>query len=395
MVDSRLESLKELPHSALAKRGLEWFAQGDNHDYLAQEAIGVSAREVSAYSQAAAALYNLLLRTAQAVHAQALWKNAGVPENAVEAVAWSMRREWGNHLIGRFDFAGGLEGLPLRLIEFNADTLSLMPETETIQSLCTGQLRGSRPTWAALREAMARKWAQILRQHPGREPALLLIGLGHEEDWLNLDVVEMAARQAGFTEVHRAPLEEVIFSPDEGVFLEIEQDAYLRYDFVFKMVPWDFIAHEEPELMDILTQIITRELCVVFNPAYSLLLQSKALLTLPAELGLQHPALLRCSWDKGAFTGQRFAAKPIFGRTGDNVSLFDGSPQPIAQNAGDFPSGPFVYQELAPFNTDSDGARYQPSVFMSGEEACGLGIRRQEGLIVDDDAEFISHFITD
>jgi glutathionylspermidine synthase len=397
MVDNRLEETGRPNLKQLRKRGLEWFAEGDNYDYFASELLYLEDRELSRFSQAAGELYDRLLLAAKKVGEQGLWKAAGIPANAVEAVDYSLRREWGNHLVGRFDFAGGLEDIPLKMLEFNGDTLSLMPETLSIQGMMLEQLprseRKNARQWNHLRTALVKGWQKLLNRYSDRPATLLLMGLGHEEDWLNLDVIEMAAKQAGFQEVHRAPLEEVIFSEEEGIFLEIEPEEYLRYDFVFKMVPWEFIAYEEPELMGLLTQIIKRDLCVVLNPAYSMLLQSKALLPLLDELGIAHPALLKASRNPGDFPDQRYAEKPIYGRTGDNVRLFDGSPSPVADNPGDFGHFPKMYQELAMFNIDSDGDRYQPSVFVAGGEACALCFRRQDDLIVDDDAEFVGHYL--
>jgi glutathionylspermidine synthase len=160
------------------------------------------------------------------------------------------------------------------------------------------------------------------------------------------------------------------------------------------MAPWEFIAYEEPELMGLLTQIIKRDLCVILNPAYSMLLQSKALLPLLGELGGLHPAMLKATRSAADFPNQRYAEKPIYGRTGDNLRLFDGTSQPVAENDGDYGHLPRIYQELAPFNVDSDGDRYQPSVYIAGGEACALCFRRQDGLIVDDDAEFVGHYVT-
>ncbi|NBC07410.1 MAG: glutathionylspermidine synthase family protein [Bacteroidetes bacterium] len=397
MVDDRLEETGPPNLKQLRKRGLEWFAEGENHDYFAPEMLYLEDRELSAYSQAAGDLYDRLLLAAKKVGEPELFKAAGIPQNAVEAVAHSLRREWGNHLVGRFDFAGGLDEVPLKMLEFNADTLSLMPETLSVQSLQFEQLprserKGTRQ-WNKLLPALTKGWQKLLNRYTGRPATLLLIGLGHEEDWLNLDVIEMAAQKAGFEEVHRAPLEEVIFSEEEGVFLEIAPDEYLRYDFVFKMAPWDFIAYEEPELMGLLTQIIKRDLCVVLNPAYSMLLQSKGLLPLLKELKIDHPAILRASTSAADFPDNRYVEKPIYGRTGDNIRLFDGQPAAAAENPGDYGGLPKIYQELALFNIDSDGDRYQPSVFVAGGEACALCFRRQDSLIVDDDAEFVGHYL--
>jgi glutathionylspermidine synthase len=283
------------------------------------------------------------------------------------------------------------------MLEFNGDTLSLMPETASIQTQLLEQLprreRKSAGQWNHLRAGLVKGLLQVLQRYPSKPANLLLIGLGHEEDWLNLDLIEMAAKQAGFQEVHRAPLAEVTFSEEEGIFLEIEPGEFLRCDFIFKMVPWEFIAYDEPELMDILTQIQQRDLAVMLNPAYSMLLQSKALLPLLDELGIHHPALLKASRQASAFPALRYAEKPIFGRTGDNVRLFDGSPQAVASNDGDFGHLPMIYQELASFNLDNAGARYQPSIFIANGQACALCFRRQNGLIVDDDAAFVGHYV--
>ena len=40
-----------------------------------------------------------------------------------------MTSNW--HLYGRFDLSGGLDGKPIKLIEFNADTATCIPETAT------------------------------------------------------------------------------------------------------------------------------------------------------------------------------------------------------------------------------------------------------------------------
>lgn len=398
MVDDRLTETGGPSLSYLRKRGLEWFAEGENHDYFAPELLRVSDAEVKAFSQSAKELYDRLLLAAKKVGEQGLWKAAGIPANAVEAVEHSLKREWGNHLVSRFDFAGGLDEFPLKMLELNADTLSLLPETLSIQPHLMEQLpRSERKVarqWNHLKTGLAKQLKMLLQRYPNKPANLLLIGLGHEEDWLNLDVIEMAAKQAGFQEVHRALLEEVTFSEDEGIFLEVEPEHFLQYDFVFKMVPWDMIAYDEPELMDLLTQIIKRELAIIINPAYSMVLQSKALLPLMEEMGMNHhPAWLKAGRSAAAFPDLRYAEKPIYGRTGDNVRLFDGSSAPVAANEGDFAGLPMMYQALAPFNIDSDGDRYQASVFMTGDEPCALCFRRQDGLIIDDDAEFVGHYV--
>ena len=55
---------------------------------------------------------------------------------------------------------------------------------------------------------------------------------------------------------------------------------------------------------------------------------------------------------------------------------------------------PVIYQELASFSTDTEGYRYQASVFYT-DHPCSLCFRRQDDLIIDDDAEFIAHTISE
>jgi len=123
-----------------------------------------------------------------------------------------------------------------------------------------------------------------------------------------------------------------------------------------------------------------------------MLLQSKALLKFMYDLSPEHPFLLKASLNKEDFPDRKFVRKPINGRMGENISFHDGSDQPTYKTDGDYAASPPLYQELAPFNIDMEGHRYQPSVFWTGE-ASGLCFRRQDDLVIDDDAEFVGHVV--
>ena len=399
MVDNRLIEAGRPAPRFLRKHGLGWFAEGDNEDYFAPELLSVTEAELEHFRAQAASLYELARRAARHVGERQRWADAGIPDNAVELVEHSLRTETELHLAGRFDFAGGLDGIPLKLLEFNADTFSLAPETATVMphqlELLPRQYRQSARQYNNLLSGLVHSFRRILNHRPNRHPSLLLSGMGHEEDWLNIELIAMAARQAGFQDVQMMALEKVIFSEDDGIFIELGHEEYQQFDFWFKMVPWDFIAFEEPELMGLLTKIVKRELAVVLNPAWSMLLQSKALLPIMQELAPTHPALLRASLNREDMPyGSNYVAKPIFGRTGDNVSVIQNG-RPVQANDGDYGEFPMVYQESARSAQDEDGDRYQPSIFCAGSEPCALCLRRQDGWIVDDDAEFVGHVIRD
>lgn len=336
-------------------------------------------------------LHRAAVEAARFIAEKNKWKEAGIPENAIPLIKYSLQNEIGDFLVGRFDFAGGYENVPIKFLEYNADTCSLMPETATIQELhyLQEQKKLHGEPFHNLVSGLVRKLKMIRQKNPDQEPFLLVSTLGHDDDRLNLEVIMKAGKEAGF-EVRYAPLEEVIFSEEEGIFVEEKNGEYARYDFWFKLIPWDFIAFEEPELMRLLTEIVTKNLAVVMNPAFSMLLQCKSIAKYMYDLNPNDPLLLRTSFDKSEFIDGHYVQKPIFGRMGENIAFYQGNASPTEKTEGDYGNYNPIYQEIAQFNIDSEEHRYQPSIYFTNFP-CGMAIRRQDDLIIDDDAEFVGH----
>jgi len=393
-VDSRIVSVRPLDAVIVKDLELEWLTTGENEEYLSNEFLQMTTKEVDALREASEISYRILLKAAEHAVKQGEWKLLGIPPHAIDLVKYSLANEMDTHLLGRFDFSGGMDGVPIKLLEINADTCSLLAETAYIQEQQWKEeeekLGGS--PYNPLIEELIERFRRIINQNPDRDPTLLISTLGYEEDWINADVVAEAAREAGFEEVESAILERVIFSPEEGIFLEEEDGAFVRYDFWYKFIPWDFIAYEEPNLFDDLERLIIDKKVVVLNPAYTMLLQSKALLKYAYDLYPENPYLLKTTFSAADFPDFKYVAKPIYGRMGENISFYDGKPEPIYKTEGDYDDLPVVYQELAPFNFDLEGHRYQPSIFWTGMTA-GLCFRRQDDLVIDDDAEFVGHIV--
>ena len=396
MVDDRLVPATIPTAKFLKKNALSWFLEDENQDYFVPEMLTVSPDEVANFKSAATDLYRLAMTAADYIAARGLWQEAGIPEVAVPLIRHSLAEERQLHVLGRFDFAGGLGMAPLKMLEFNADTCSLLPETDLVQGWQKDQL-GYRyrkhGQFNELMPEMVRHFRRILEQYPEKEPALLLSSMGHEEDWLNLDVVALAAKTAGFADVQQMVLDKVIFSAEEGIFIEIGPDNYRRYDFWFKMIPWEFMAYDEPELTGLLTEIVRRDLAVVLNPAFTMLLQSKAIMKFMYDLEPHHPHILPTTLTRSQLASGNYVRKPIFGRTGENVAMYRGGNQPVASNEGDYGSFPPVFQGLAELDQDEDGDIYQPSIYWSGKPSA-LCFRRQDELLIDDDAEFVGHLVS-
>jgi len=393
-VDNRLIYTEGLFSNVLKREGLNWLQDGENEDYLSHVFVRISPKEIDAFKKAADELTDLGIKAAKYIAKNELWEAAGIPENAIAIVAYSLKQEVEFHLLNRFDFAGGIDGIPIKLLEFNADTCSLMPESTIVQveHYIQEQYKLSNPPYIDLVNSLAEHFEKIIRLNPKKDKTLLVSTLEHEEDLLNVEVIVKAAEKAGFAEVQLMPLDKIIFAPDDGIFIELGPENYRRYDFFYKFIPWEFIAYEEPELMDILTNIVTNNLGIVLNPAWTMLLQSKAIAKFMYDLQPDNSYLLKTTFNAADFPDNRYVSKPIFGRMGENIAYHDGDAQPTYETEGDYEDFDKVYQEIARFNIDRKEHRYQPSLFYT-HESCGIAIRRQDDLIIDDDAEFVGHTV--
>lgn len=387
-MNNRLIDAPVLPKKFIKKYGFQYFTEGENKDYLADELLGIHTSEETAICTAGETAFELLKRAARKIAFDAsLLSQCGIPETAGELLRWSMDNEEHDFLIGRFDFAGGLEGQPVKLLEFNADTCSLLIETAFLQPeiLKTARKEGVRNE---LLESLAENIRRIDRNS---EQHLLLTDLGFPEDQLSASVIGRAAQQAGITDLMSRPLEELIFEPNDAVLIDIGAGQAKAYGLAYKAFPWDFILFEEPELWDILSELIMNGHIKMLNPAWSMLMQCKGVLAVAWQENPNHPLLLETTWSKETLRSRQFVQKPIWGRMGENVSMFHSPNYPTATTEGDYADSPMIYQQLANFSQDADEHRYQVSSFYTNR-SCAISVRRQDDLIMDDDAEFVSSF---
>jgi glutathionylspermidine synthase len=77
----------------------------------------------------------MYVQAGQYVIDRKLYAELDIPPSLVEMIETSWEDDSHFHLLGRFDLAGGLDGLPIKLIEFNADTPSLIFEVALVQWL--------------------------------------------------------------------------------------------------------------------------------------------------------------------------------------------------------------------------------------------------------------------
>ena len=391
-VSNRLYEFKAPAYKFWKKRDLSYYAEPDM-EYLCDEMLCISEIEVKEYSRACDLLYGMYEKAAQHVIDNDLWALLGIPDNAIEIIkiSWE-KRALNPHLYGRFDLAGIINGAPAKLIEFNADTATVMPETAIIQEeqLRKAKIKGA-TQFNELSTRLAERFQEIQKVHPTKSNNILLSHMGHEEDILNLDIVLNAAKAAGLN-TQRAILERVIFSPEEGIFVQTGKEEYTQFDYWFKLVPWEFIAYEEPDLMKTLTEIVKNDLAVILNPAYTMIYQSKAIMKILWDLYPNHYLLLKTSFSREDFKNRLYVKKSFFGREGENISVFTYGDKVLEENDGDYGNYPSIYQEFVELPMDRDDEIYQAGIYYTNK-AAAISYRRRDGLITDEDSEFIGHYI--
>ncbi len=388
-----IEKVKPLSKEFLESIGFYWHTDADKTSYVADELVLVSNDEVEAYYEAANELYDMFAEAGQYVIDNNLFHELNIPFNLVELIknSWSNDVHW--HLYGRFDFAGGVDGKPIKRLEFNADTPTSLYETAIIQWAMLkangmDEAKQFNTVFEALKENFKRlvvlggNTEDFAKYYDGWKILFSSIR-GNIEDENTTRLLQSAANEAGF-HTDFAYVDEVGFSGSEGIFKGDE-----NFEFWFKLVPWENIAIEEGDLALLLDEIVQEQRAIILNPAYTLLFQSKAFMKVLWDLFPNHPLLLETSYEP--LKGKKQVEKRAFGREGANTVIYNADMSIMAKIEGEYGNFKAIYQEYVELPKDSEGKSYQAGVFFA-YEGCGLGFRRG-GLIMENFSKFVGHRI--
>lgn len=390
----KLEKLKPLSDKYLESIGFVWHTDSDNSSYVSDEIVVISEDEANAYYEATNELYDMFAQAGQYVIDNDLFHELNIPFNLVEIIKESWENEVHWHLYSRFDLAGGIDGKPIKLIEFNADTPTSLFETAIIQwAMLKANNLDEASQFNNLYEALKDNFKRIItldsdiekfeEHYAGLGWKILFSSISSSSEDINTTkLLQHIASEAGFNTDFEF-IENVQFN-DEGIYKDDE-----LFEFWFKLIPWENIAIEESELALILTEIITNQKAIIFNPAYTLMFQSKGFMKVLWDLYPNHPLLLETSFEP--LVGKKQVEKRCFGREGANVKIINSDQSIDEQTSGDYEGHKAIYQEYVEFPKDISGNSYQAGVFYA-YEACGLGFRRG-GKILNNMSKFVGHII--
>jgi glutathionylspermidine synthase len=375
--------------------GLAWHTDEDGTNYIDNEMVVVSPQEADAYYEAANTLYDMYVEAAQYVIDNNLFHEIGIPFNLVDIIKASWENDVHWHLYGRFDLAGGLDGEPIKLIEFNADTPTGLYETAVIQwAMLASNGLDEESQFNTVAEAITANFKRLLmldgdieefeKYYDGWKILFSSIA-GNAEEETTVKFLQQCAIEAGWNTKFEH-LDDVGFDSEKGIF-DLNDESF---EYWFKLFPWEDIALNENELPLMLNNIVDNQLAIILNPAYTLLFQSKGLLKVLYDLFPDSPYLLQT--DDKPLEGKKYVEKKVFGREGANVTIYDENSDIIEKCYGEYAEYSSIYQEFVAFNKDEQGSIYQAGLFFA-YEGCGLGFRKSDSLIINNTSKFVGHII--
>ena len=389
-----LQKLKPLTDEYLESIGFIWHTDSDNSSYVSDEIVVISEDEANAFYEATNELYDMFAQAGQYVIDNDLFHEINIPFNLVEMIKESWENDVHWHLYSRFDLAGGIDGKPIKMIEFNADTPTSLFETAIIQwAMLKANGLDEASQFNNIYDALKDNFKRIITLDTDVEKfeeyyanlgwKILFSSISSSSEDINTTkLLEHIANEAGFNTDFEF-IENVQFS-DDGIFKDEES-----FEFWFKLIPWENIAIEESELALILTEIIKEKRAIIFNPAYSLMFQSKGFMKILWDLYPNHPLLLETSFEP--LENKKQVEKRCFGREGANTKIINSDGSIDVETSGDYEGHKAIYQEYVELPTDKDGNSYQAGVFFA-YEACGLGFRKGSK-ILNNMSKFVGHIV--
>ncbi len=373
--------------------GFSWHTDKDGSNYLVDKIVKIREVDAMAFYEASNELYDMFVEAGDYIIENNLLDEIGIAFNLKEIVKLSWENDVHWHLYGRFDFAGGVDGVPLKLLEFNADTPTSLIETSLIQwAVLKREGLDEEKQFNNIHNALIENFKRLVTLEESVDKfseyyegwkILFSCVKGYEEDENTTLYLKSIAEQAGFI-CEFAYIDEIEFD-ENGIYFNEEE-----YEYLFKLIPWEDIAIEEGELASLLTRLVENKKAIILNPAYTLMFQSKAMLKILWDLFPNHPLLLETLFEP--LEDKAYVKKPIFGREGGNIEIVDKNGEVLEENGGDYENFPYIYQEFTDLNKDDENNFYQAGVFFA-YEGCGLGFRSSKNLILDDMSKFVAHMI--
>lgn len=337
------------------------------------------AAEIDLIEKAAADLQALCLEAAQHVISKKLYDRFHIPAFAIPLIeeAWEAEPP---AIYGRFDLAYDGENPP-KLLEYNADTPTSLLEASAVQWFWLGDVFPKADQFNSIHEKLVGKWRE-LREYL-RSDLVHTTSVDVPEDVATAFYMRDTAAEAGLKTKYLT-IDAIGWDDSAQCFVD-EQNEPIQT--LFKLYPWEWMVHED------FAKNIPHALknMDVLEPVWKMLLSNKAILPILWELFPNHPNLLPAYAD-GPRDLVDYVSKPILGREGANVTIFQAG-KAVAGAPGPYGEEGYIHQALAPI-PDFDGAKPVIGAWMIDQDPAGMGIRETQSRVTDNFSRFVPHYFT-
>ncbi|WP_317224441.1 glutathionylspermidine synthase family protein [Chryseobacterium sp. Y16C] len=362
--EHKLENLGFGYHSL---EGLYW---DESHYYQ------FSSEEINTIENATAELWQMCLEAVDYIIEKNLWYRFNIPDWFKDYIITSWEEDHPS-IYGRFDF--GFDGKNLKLLEFNADTPTSLYEASVVQWYWLQEMFPYKDQFNSIHEKLVDYW-KYLKNYINPH-YIYFASLTNIEDVTNVEYLRDCATQAGF-DTEFIAIQDIGWAEDIEEFIAGDRSIM---EYIFKLYPYEWILDDG--FGEKLIKNGFRSQWI--EPAWKLLLSSKAILPILWELYPNHPYLLESYFEPKHL--KDFVKKPIYSREGANVTLFKNN-IPLEQNTGVYGKEGYIYQQL--FDLPNFDGNY-PIIgsWVIGQEPAGIGIRESVNLITNNQSRFIPHLI--
>lgn len=300
--------------------------------------------------------------------------------------SWNNRR---NQMItGRFDFCLTEQGL--KLYEYNCDSASCHMEAGKIQGAWAAHYGcdDGDDAGADLAQQLTDAWK---KSNPDNLVHILLDD--DQEELYHALFMQQCMNAAGVNSKLVHGLTGLRFDEKSSQVLDCDGEPI---HLVWKTWAWETALDQlraeltnqsqhdkaQPRLMDVLFHPDT----LVFEPLWTLIPSNKAILPILWQLFPNHPYLLNSQFElTPELSSQGYVQKPLVGRCGHNIRLFDPQNRLLEGTEGNFDFGMNVYQELCPLPV-LDNLNVQLCSFSAGGTYAGSLARVDPSRIITTDS---------
>lgn len=311
--------------------------------------------------------------------------------------SWDNRR---NEMItGRFDFT--LSAAGLKVYEYNCDSASCHMETGKVQGLWAKRfgVDAGRCPGDSLHEGLVEAWKES-----GVDGVVHIMQDRDLEETYHALFMKSAMDEAGIATVIIKGISDLRWD-DEG---RVTDKDGRHIDWVWKTWAWETALDQIREQIDEdeenlrlhktidrhtipprLVDVLLTPSVMVFEPLWSLVPSNKAILPVLSSMYPEYKYLLRSSrtLDEKMAAGA-YVVKPIVGRCGQNISIFDERQQLVDETGGQFNERDQIYQEFFPL-PNLDGRNVQICTFTAEGSYAGACVRADRSNIITTDSAIL------